>query len=234
MQDTADCRDANCRPLVELDADETAVSGRRSCLSVGGDCLYIGAKGLHLASSQGQVTTLSDQSFGMDVWKTLDPSRMQIEMAHGHLFLSTDRVAYAWPFRLDESRQLPVDVSMLSIVPKHWLTDEQGNLYFIVGNIAYQFNAGSKRLPGRWKQSPQVSENRQVLSSVYTQHIGKKQGNKLKIFSNDKLVSSRPLVEGLTRVRGQARRCMQLEISGPVPVCELAYGASVNRFGGEQ
>lgn len=233
IQDTVDCKDSSARPVQYL-KEAPSPSACLSCVLFQNGVLYSSTEGLAYVTPQGSHSLVSDRSFEKDDWNQLGPIR-SLTIGCGMLILSTDREEYLWELSLDESGQLPADVTTFGIKVDQWIVDEKDELYFLKAGSIYKFNAGSKYMILDWTQAEQRSDKRSRVSALRAEYVKKKSPtqNWVSILVDGKLNVTCPLGDTSKKVQGARGDCTQLRVKGREPMCSLAYGQGFNSLRGD-
>lgn len=233
VSDAVDCAASSCRPVRELKESPASLTPR-SCAGFQGGVFYSSPEGLALATAEGSVRIVSSRAFAKDDWNLLGPIR-GLTIACGHLLIHTDRETLVWQMAFDESGLLPADVTTLSFNPDSWMAGEQDQLYYVLDNRVYLFNAGAEYMQMDWLQAEQRTLDRTRVSAIHAEYV-KKDGintNLFQIYRNGRLSAQKKLTEGSRRIRSTAATCTQVRIKGTEPMCGMAYGTGLTDLRGE-
>lgn len=229
LEDSIDCRDSTCRP-VSMAKDSYPLCSQRSCVVLPNAVLYSSEEGLVLLGSDTSSRIVSSLAFAKDDWIALGPNEIQIETAHSYLFLLTDREFLVWDLALDEFGLLPDNLTTMDFTPDSLIIDQSDDLFFLLDDVGYKFDAGDSYMRMRWRQALQDTGAQQSMSAARVKYLEKRSPthNKLTLIQNDRVVVSRDIGHKPIRVRSSLGSCYQWEISGTEPLCGLYYGTGIN------
>ena len=193
--------------------------------------LYSSREGLVLLDLAGSYRVVSGRAFDKDSWNSLGPIRA-LTISGDKVILSTHQVEYLWVLSLDEQGLLPADLTTLSFRVDQWINEPDNALYFLVDNTIYEFDKGPEYMSMDWRQAEQVSSQKTRISAIKADYV-KKNGqnkNKVEVYREGSLSSSKTLGDKGSRIRGSAAFCNQLRIRGKVPMCSISYGQGINNI----
>ena len=229
VDDAVDCQTAAARPVRAVKGAPAGFCRSRG-KALDGGALYSSPEGLVLLRPDGSYTIASRLAFGKDDWSALGPSCIQLETGCDHLFVSVPGgLTYVWILAFDESGYLPEDITTLSFTPQQWITDDRDGLYMLSEDMIYEFGKGDF-LQMRWRQIPQRSTHREIVSAIRGEYVKKKtvDFNTLSVYKEGSLSAVRKLTEKGSRIRGSAATCTQLELKGSEPMCWIGAGSGLN------
>lgn len=228
ISDSIDCRDSTCRPVQEA-KDAYPLCSRRSCVVLPNAVLYSSTEGLVLLGADTSSRIVSSLAFAKDDWIALGPNSMQIETTESYLFLLTDQAFLVWELALDEFGLLPDNLTSLDFTPDQLIIDENDDLFFLLDDTVYKFDAGHSYMRMRWRQAPQEVLD-ETMSAVRLDYLHKRttNHNTVTLRQNDRVLFCRPLGTAPARLRSPFGQCYQWEISGTEPMCGLYYGLGIN------
>lgn len=228
VSDSVDCKDSTCRPVAESKQSFPATSAR-SCVLLPNAVLYSSTEGLVFLGADTSSRIVSNRAFAKDDWALLDPSQIQLEMVENHLILLTGRESVVWNMSFDEGGQLPADITTLSFSPDDLSIDHDNELYFLMHDSVWHFNAGTQYMNMRWRQATQDLGESQIVDSLRLKYEKKRTSNRntVSLFKEGRLMTSRPVGNAPVRLRASLGRCYQVEVKGNEPVCSLYYGTGI-------
>ena len=229
LQDSIDCQDSTCRP-VAMSKDAYPICSERSCVVTPSGVLYSSLEGLVWLGPDTESRIVSSRAFAKDDWIALDPSRIQLETSQSYLFLLTDQVFFVWDFSIDDSGQLPEDLTTLDFLPDSLIIDDQEQLFFLLGGSVYQFDAGDQYMTMKWRQANQDYGTEGIITSMRGKYLNQKATdlNSISIYQNCELKLCRPLNKNPMRTRTRFGSDYQVEVTGKEPLCVLYYGIGIN------
>jgi hypothetical protein len=234
VSDDVDCTDSSNRPVTHLKAAEVP-SLCLSCAVAPSGVLYTASEGLAFVGVDGSSRLVSRLAFGKDDWNALGPIR-SVTIGEGMVILLTGLESYLWPLIFDEEGNLPADLTTFSYPVDDWVTDHQGNLYFISLGTVYQFNTGPDYMSMTWWQAEQRTSKRLRVSALLVEYVKKltSQTNSVSVYRDGHLSVFKQLGHKPRKIKSSATDCFQIRIKGNEPMCALSYGQGFNGLRGDQ
>ncbi|ETD72771.1 hypothetical protein V757_02195 [Pelistega indica] len=144
-----------CQSILRLPTPMPMITccSAKGALSTPMGVFYVSSKGL-VRLAQGAITVVTMPWFASDDWRELKPETMRLGYAHGAIFIVSD--THAFVFFTDDATYGDSDAYRLTTIdlhPRDMVTGRNGELFMLLGNGIYQWDAGARFMPYRWKSA---------------------------------------------------------------------------------
>lgn len=222
-----DCQDDQL-PVTVHDTDhKMPIISRRSACAFQDGVVFASDLGLVYLNGT-EMKLLTEPYFTAEQWQGLLPHTMRSVIHNGYYYGATDNQTFRFRLPNQVYNGAPDNAQLitLTIRPDGWAVDEQNRLYFTDSTGTHQWNAGTEKLPYRWRSGEIVPAGKTRFSAYRLVHSG---NTEIQTYLDGRLIQrlNSANVKPIRLPAGFSGNSWQVELNGTAEISTYFLSTSI-------